>query len=271
MEQSLAINNMHMEDVNIAICGYQHCKPGHFYGPAIRTYYLFHYILDGQGRFQAEGKTYALKAGQGFLIFPEYSTYYEADGRQPWTYVWLGIEGARVEGFLRQAGLSQQTPIFSTEKNSEVHQSFQQIYERVKKNENSELSLLGYSYHILDGLCRAGKQSILSRPQLYVNKTVNYINSNYHLPISVEQAAEMIGIDRKYLCSIFKKYMGISPSKYILKVKVQKACEMLKNTSNNVGDIARSVGYEDIFSFSRMFSNCTSLSPTGYRRSQQAK
>ena len=59
--------------------GYEQCDPGHSFGPATRNHYLFHYILSGTGTLMAnnskgETRTYSVKSGQGFMIFPARST-----------------------------------------------------------------------------------------------------------------------------------------------------------------------------------------------------
>lgn len=43
-------------DAMVYTCGYEDCKPGHSYGPAIRSGYIVHYILKGKGFFSAETK-----------------------------------------------------------------------------------------------------------------------------------------------------------------------------------------------------------------------
>lgn len=78
----------------------------HKYGPAVRNYYLIHYILAGLGTFQTEQMTYRLHAGQGFLIEPGQETTYIADKNTPWSYIWIGFAG----NFADQ--LMQQLPIY---------------------------------------------------------------------------------------------------------------------------------------------------------------
>lgn len=53
--------NPHLHDLYLIQFGMEACKPGHSFGPSIREYYKIHYILDGEGVFQYEGKRYNLK------------------------------------------------------------------------------------------------------------------------------------------------------------------------------------------------------------------
>ena len=78
--------------------GMERCAPGHRYGPAAREYTLIHCVFSGKGEFFADGKRYALGAGQGFLICPRMLASYRADEQDPWTYGWMGYSGALAAG-----------------------------------------------------------------------------------------------------------------------------------------------------------------------------
>ena len=89
-------------DLALRHCGYEECVPGHSYGPAVRSVYLIHIIIRGQGTFLANQQTFHLGAGDGFLIVPEMQTYYRADEKDPWTYCWVAFMGNRAEDVLRE-------------------------------------------------------------------------------------------------------------------------------------------------------------------------
>ena len=78
--------------------GYEQCDPGHSFGPATRNHYLFHYVLSGTGTLMAnnskgETRTYSVKSGQGFMIFPGQINTYIADEQLPWKYMWIEFDG----------------------------------------------------------------------------------------------------------------------------------------------------------------------------------
>ena len=71
-------------DLGLYQFGMEQCSPSHSYGPAARNHFLFHYIISGTGTLYADDstgttKTYHLKSGEGFLIFPNQITTYIAD------------------------------------------------------------------------------------------------------------------------------------------------------------------------------------------------
>src|ERR1035437_8877959 len=95
--------------------GTQNCKPRHSFGPAVRDHFLIHYIHSGKGTYHVSGKKYTLNSGQGFLIFPNVTTYYEADDSRPWHYSWIGFHGINALNYLEQSGLSVENPIINNQ------------------------------------------------------------------------------------------------------------------------------------------------------------
>ena len=67
------------------------CQPGHSYGPAVRSYFLLHFVVSGKGRFQTRSGNYDLKKGDVFIIRPYDVNFYQADEKDPWTYIWIGF------------------------------------------------------------------------------------------------------------------------------------------------------------------------------------
>lgn len=67
---------------------------GHSFGPAVREYFLLHYVVRGKGIFRRGKREYTLQAGEIFVIRPGEVTYYEADMRDPWEYMWAGFDCA---------------------------------------------------------------------------------------------------------------------------------------------------------------------------------
>ena len=91
--------------------------PLHSFGPFVRSYYLFHYVISGRGFLESTVKKgvthcYDLEAGQGFMIFPGQINTCSADQAQPWKYVWLEFDGLRAAECLHEAGLSPVRPIY---------------------------------------------------------------------------------------------------------------------------------------------------------------
>ena len=73
------------QSLAVTECGIQICHSGHASPNITYREYSAHFILEGKGEYSVNGKTYSLKAGQGFLITPGANCVYVADKQKPWT------------------------------------------------------------------------------------------------------------------------------------------------------------------------------------------
>lgn len=259
-------------DLHVTQFGKEQCSPRHFHGPAMREYYLIHYVTKGEGLFKTENEVYHLKAGEGFIICPNVVSYYEASEENPWQYYWIGFNGLQAEAILAQAKLSVQNPIFIYNKTSHLSLLFEELI-RFKEKEalTLELQSLRTLFTILSLLIETNHLSTSTTQkknnlkELYVKKAIDFIEMNYANKISVEEISHFIGLDRSYLNSLFKSFVNSSIQEYLIQYRIRKACTLLHTTSLSIGDISRSVGYEDPLVFSKSFKKIQGVSPKHYR------
>ena len=64
--------------------------------------------------------------------------------------------------------------------------------------------------------------------------------------------------------------MGESPLRYLAVLRAQRAIDLLANTNQSLDQIAKTVGYSDGFSFSKMFKSITGESPRDFRKKSLA-
>ena len=99
------------KDLYLVSCGWEKCGATHSYGPAVRNYYMLHFILKGQGHYYLNNKHYKLNENQCFLTEPETVTLYKAEPTNPWTYTWICFNGDYVPHLLKQSNLNTDNPI----------------------------------------------------------------------------------------------------------------------------------------------------------------
>lgn len=273
MFEYIALNKHANTDINMYQCGIEDCRPGHFYGPAVRDHFLIHYITKGKGIFRVGDREYLLGKGQGFLICPDIVTYYQADEAAPWSYSWVGFNGIKAEQYLKRAGISYDKPIFTYDRDDFVKNCFDDMIEAGKNMKTKDIRLIGLLYLFLSQLMETSEDArepeCGDRSELYVKKAVEYVAMNYSRRMSIAEVADYVGIDRSYLYSLAKKHLGMSLQEYLLQFRVNRACELLKTGSFTVGDISRSVGYEDQLQFSKIFRKLKGLSPREYGRNSR--
>ena len=254
MFDKVMITNRHYHDINPRICGVQQCKPGHRVGPGERDFWLFHYVMSGQGMFWINGKEYSVSSSQVFVIPPGTMVEYEADGENPWNYIWVGFDsGIDLKEILTQ-------PVFSFPQGKGI---FEAMAGTKCMKVGREIYLCSKIYELLFMMLPSEEKE--GRRQVYVRQAKNYIKSEYMTGITVGDVAASLGLDRSYFSGLFREEVGKTPQEYLREVRMQNAAEQLMNREYTITEIAIAVGYPDVFAFSRVFRNYFGVSPRAYR------
>lgn len=105
-----------------------------------------------------------------------------------------------------------------------------------------------------------------------VKRIINYLNENYEHKISLEQIAHNMYLSPVYISKIFKEETGESPINYLIKIRLEKARDILTHSdSRSIKNIANSVGYDDVYHFSKLFKKYYGVAPLYFKRSLAAK
>lgn len=99
-----------------------------------------------------------------------------------------------------------------------------------------------------------------------IEKTMDYLKSNYQKDVSLEHLSEISFLSPSYLCRIFKETTNKTFTEYIQSIRIGKACELLSTTDLTVLNIAYEVGYRDIKYFGKIFKKYMGCTPSTYRK-----
>ncbi len=103
-----------------------------------------------------------------------------------------------------------------------------------------------------------------------VNNTVEYIHQYYtESSMGLEFVAGHVGLNPSYLSRIFKRVTGMPFQKYLAKIRVEKACELLVESDMQIYNISSNVGFGSPLSFNRTFKKIEGCSPKEYRENHQ--
>ena len=96
-------------------------------------------------------------------------------------------------------------------------------------------------------------------------ESVKYIDSHFTEDIDFKKLAQIEHYNPNYYTEWFKNNMGISPSDYIKKLRIDKSKELLLNTDLTILQVGESVGYKYNSSFTRAFKDIESITPKEFR------
>ncbi|QXM05117.1 response regulator transcription factor [Crassaminicella indica] len=106
--------------------------------------------------------------------------------------------------------------------------------------------------------------------QHFIEESLKYIKEHFREKLTLKKVSSKVFINSKYFSRVFKKEMGISFSEYVMKLRIQHACQLLEKTNYPAYRIAIECGFSDASYFNRVFYSQMDMTPKSYRKYAQA-
>lgn len=99
-----------------------------------------------------------------------------------------------------------------------------------------------------------------------LEKILDFINDSIYEPITIFEICQKFSLSRSSLQILFKENMDTTPKKYIINMKLEKSCQMIREEKYTISNIALLLGFNSIHYFSRAFTQKYSISPSEYAK-----
>ena len=224
-----------------------------------------HYVISGKGYYNGR----LLKAGDGFFCFKNNFVEYAPDPDDPWKYVWIRMNGEN--DVLQKLSFDPDTCCFKFN----ADELFFKTVDLIASNSEELLTNPNLSDAFLKLLfsrhTSSGKIENASTTKTHAQAAKEYILLNFHKHITPEKIASKLNISRAYLRNIFHDEFSMSPRDFIIKVRIDRAKELLLFENISIKEISHSVGYDDVLQFFKIFKKYTNISPSDYRKKYTPK
>lgn len=241
-----------------------------FFNHSVRRDFYYIYVLKGKMIMEAE----TLEAGDVIVFEPGQRYRYESEGETE--YLWVHYTGFDARHVTASALRRADSDIFAAravfgfnEKmqiglHREILECFEKLFrEFIINDEASRTICVCVLREILALTGRyAGARNGEDRPFA----SIEHIHRFFREEIGVESLAEMENKSCTAFRSAFKAHTGVSPNEYIIMQRIGEACRLLSQTESSVCEIAKEVGYEDPYYFSRIFKKKVGSAPLAWRR-----
>ena len=97
---------------------------------------------------------------------------------------------------------------------------------------------------------------------------ITYVGEHFQEPISLQDAAGLLGLNREYFCRFFKKHMGISFLQYVNEIRITHIYQELHNTDAPISEIMEENGFTSQKLFNRTFKEIYGCTPSAVRKGQ---
>lgn len=115
---------------------------------------------------------------------------------------------------------------------------------------------------IIDTVCAGFNQPL----DLHLRRALDFIRNFYNEKLTVAQVAEYAEVSSRHLERLFVKSLGTTVAEYLTLLRLEKAKDLLENSSMDITRIAQAVGFSTSQYFTTCFKNHESLTPKQYRR-----
>jgi AraC-like DNA-binding protein len=170
--------------------------------------------------------------------------------------------------------------VFGVEYSGETQQSVYTLMNRI--DSEAPLERLISFIRIIDQLIHCRRKTVLGTSRYFIdtrttslrrfNKVVDYIREHIEEDVSMETAADLVGMSYKMFSRWFMECTGIGFRRYVIKTRINKSCEYLFSTSRSIQEICFLVGFNNVSNYNRLFRQIIGVTPTEFRRkSQEAK
>lgn len=116
----------------------------------------------------------------------------------------------------------------------------------------------------LGALSAAGPRRGLANWQ--VRKVSDYMRAHLGAPVGLDDLAALLGLTRFHFCTAFRQATGTTPHEWLVRLRMERAQQLLADPQLPITVIALAVGYETPSSFAASFRKATGTTPTAYRR-----
>ncbi|GIP26635.1 hypothetical protein J23TS9_17650 [Paenibacillus sp. J23TS9] len=246
-------------------------KPNYKVGPKRIESYSLHFLQEGMIRLEFGDKWIDLQQGDLFCLYPGQTyCYYRLPSDSTLRMNWLALDGERVQPLLEMAGITPERPFRQKAISSRVKEHAEKVIDEledvVKRNPANALKLQSLVCALMAELMPVTVDSPVAEPSGWIDECMEFMELHASEGISVQQVAAFAGVHRSYFSNMFACQVGMPPLKYLQKIRMVKAKRLLQETDATVTEIALSLGYPNLYSFTRAFKIYYKVSPLIIRK-----
>ncbi len=232
--------------------------------------HIFIFCSDGEGWIELDQQKRIPLTQNHLAVIPANTPHrYGASTHEPWSIYWFHLLGDHVDAFIRMYGMDTGPVHLPIGALSEFREVFDKCYVLLS---DKTYSLPIHTYvsqtirQLISGIgISAGGTAKDKKREQYLELALRYMNDHLEDSIKLPELAKHIGLSKQHLILLFNEETGFPPIEYFLRMKIQKAAQMLSLTGLSIKEIAANIGISDPYYFSRLFKKMTGVAPTTYR------
>jgi AraC-like DNA-binding protein len=266
-------NRTLLSAIKDASAGYTIYPPGGRWGPRIQPNLQIFLVQSGHVNIHVDDQNYFVPAGQVAILHPGHrEDFYFAKNMETWHH-WIHIEledsllsplsdlvPSKLELLPRMIPLSDAMNHLTDVLQTLTHGGMADAQKDIRCTLAVAVIRL-YQTESQNERLESAKHPSVVRAKAEIRK-------RYQEPLTLDQLADLSSVSGEYLIRLFRQYEGLTPMRFLWKVRAGHALEMLRSTGLTLGEIADRTGFRSVYHLSRMIKSFSGQTPTDIRRSE---
>ncbi|HEY4194080.1 MAG TPA: AraC family transcriptional regulator [Mucilaginibacter sp.] len=227
------------------------------------------YIVSGSGTFETgHMEKTSVTPGTAVLLFPGTWHRYKPSNNEGWEEYRVAFNGHFAEYLMSQSCFSYDKSVLRLGFDPEFLNVFIRLIDTIKYKANAFAQMAScLTIQLLGLACSASmpEERLLNHKEYLINNIRYRIHKQWAEDTTMEDIADQHHVSYIWFRKAFKEVVGISPGQYQLNLKIEKACQMLKETNLTITEIVFLTGFVSKHHFSRIFKKKMNLPPSEYR------
>ena len=265
----LDLNTTPSTNLSIACGGLERCSAEYDLERENFLYFAIEFVMSGRGEYTVEGQTYPLRAGSVFAYGPEDKHRIRCIDRNGMVKYFVDFHGKSAKALLQSSLLSQDAPTQLT-RTRWIEMIFDMMI--IAGNEPKQIAQAQCEHLLSLLLMRVASDSQVSLANTSpayetYQQCREYIQNHYTILNTTSQVADACHLAPAYLSRLFKRFANEGAYQYLVRLKMQRAAELLVMKKQSIKVAALAIGYEDVILFSKSFKRIYGLSPMRFVQS----
>ncbi|AJR04512.1 transcriptional regulator [Siansivirga zeaxanthinifaciens CC-SAMT-1] len=228
------------------------------------------YCIEGSGWISVNGKRFDVNKNQYFIIPKNIPHSYGSNKQNPWSIYWIHFLGELSHDYSQLTKNPETIMPSNIDRIDNRIELFEEMFQNLEMGftpdniQYANVCLMHFlaSFKFLDQYRQVKKRDESD----VILQSIQYMKKRMENTLTLLDLAQGSNLSISQYSLLFKKKTGQSPLDYLIRLRIQKACQLLDNTPLKIKHIGCNVGYNDPYYFSRIFTKTIGVSPRDYRK-----
>jgi AraC-like DNA-binding protein len=259
----LDLNPSKTAGLSVVSAGYERCSAEYHMQRRTFPYLSIEFVAEGEGALVLKDHSWRLMPGTVFAYGPGIGHEIRTHPEKPMAKYFVDFSGKQALEIMKQASLGPGNIVQVAAPGVVINAFERLIDDGLNESHFTPELCAAFLRYLFLKIAEVAVPYGLKETQAFLTyqHCRQFIQQHYLTLWSAEQAAEGCQVDLAYLCRLFKRFDHVTPYRYLVRLKMNRAAEMLQQPGKLVKQVAEVLGFSDPYHFSRVFKRVHGLSP----------